>query len=392
MSKNVFIVAAQRTPIGAFLGTLSTVPAVKLGGIALKAALEQAKLEVGLIEEVIIGNVISANLGQSPASQVAFHAGLNSSTACTLVNKVCASGMKAVMLATQIIKAGDKQIVAAGGIENMSLAPFFVPSMRTGYKYGSTVLEDAIQRDGLQDAYEGYSMGICGEACAEKYKISRESQDDFCIRSYELANTAVKAGTFKHEIAPVTIKGKKGDTVISEDEEPAKVIYDKIKTLKPAFKENGTITAANSSKINDGAAALILASEEAVKAHNLKPLARIVSYADAALDPLWFTIAPADAMPKALKNAGLTLKEIDCVEINEAFAVVPLANMQIMDIPLEKVNVLGGAVALGHPIGMSGSRVIMTLINALEAKKGRYGIASICNGGGGASAIIIEKV
>lgn len=395
MSKRteVYLVAGRRTPIGCFNGSLASVSAPKLGGLALKAAVAQAGIAPELIGEVYFGNVLSANLGQAPASQVAYYAGLHEKTPCTLLNKVCASGMKAIMLAASAIAAGEHEIVAAGGMENMSQTPHYVQNYRTGHKYGNVELVDGILRDGLLDVYSGITMGICGEMCAEKYNVTRKEQDDFAVRSYQLSIATQESGKFQETIVPVSIPGKKGDVLVSKDEEPGNVRYDKIPELKPAFKKDGgTITAANASKINDGGAAVLLASEDAVKKYNLKPLARIVSYADAALAPEWFTIANVDAVNNALKRANLTTDQVDLYEINEAFAVVVISNYRLLGIPEEKVNVYGGAIALGHPIGASGTRVVMDLAYGLHDRSGKYGVATICNGGGGSSAIVIERV
>jgi acetyl-CoA C-acetyltransferase len=388
--QDVYIVAARRTPIGSILGSLSTVSAVELGATALRAALADTGLAPETINEVFFGNVISGNLGQAPATQVALGAGLPNTTPCTLVNKVCASGTKSVMLAAGSIALGHNHIVVAGGMENMSQVPFYAPQQRTGVKFGNAALLDGLVRDGLQDVYDGRMMGACGDQCATKYGFSREEQDAFTVRSYEMAREAQEKGYFVDEIAPVTIKGRKGDSVIDRDEEPGNFRPDKIAELKPAFTKNGTITAANASKLNDGASALILASGEAVKQHGLKPLAKILGYADAAKAPEWFTVAPADALPIALQRAGLTIDQLDKVEINEAFAVVAQANAKLLGIPTDKLNVLGGAVALGHPLGSSGARIICTLISALRHKGGKYGAVGICNGGGGASALVLE--
>ncbi|MCS7086173.1 MAG: acetyl-CoA C-acyltransferase [Bacteroidia bacterium] len=387
-----YIVAGKRTPIGAFNGALATVPAPKLAATALKAALEQAGLEPQVVEELYVGNVLSANMGQAPATQVAVHAGLPASVVCTLINKVCASGTKAVMLAAQSIMLGERQIVAACGMENMSLVPHYVPHYRTGYKYGNVELLDGIVRDGLQDVYSGMMMGMAGELCAEKYGIGRKEQDDYAVRAYRSAAAAYERGYFADEIVPVVVEGKKGAATVDKDEEPANVRYDKIPELRPAFKKDGTITAANASKINDGAAALILASETAVKKYNLRPTARVAGFADAAREPEWFTVAPADAVPAAAKKAGLSLGQIDVFEINEAFSVVALVNQKLMDIPDEKLNPNGGAVSLGHPIGCSGARLALTLARGLKEKNARYGAVGICNGGGGASALVLEAV
>jgi acetyl-CoA C-acetyltransferase len=375
------------------MGSLSQVSAPALGSTALKTALSDTGLSPESINELYFGNVISANLGQAPATQVALGAGLPNTTPCTLVNKVCASGTKAIMLATQSIMLGHNEIVAAGGMENMSLAPHYVLHYRSGFKYGNTELVDALVRDGLQDAYSRKMMGDAGELCAAKYNITREMQDEYAIRSYNTALEAMKSGKLAQEIAPVSISVGRNTVTVNEDEEPGAVKFDKIPSLRPAFKpEGGTITAANASKINDGAAAVILASEEAVKAHNLKPLARIAGFADAARDPEWFTIAPADAIPIAAKRAGIKVADIDLFEINEAFSVVAIVNQQLLDVAPEKVNSRGGAVAFGHPIGMSGARLAISLAHSLHEQGKKYGAVGICNGGGGASALILEKV
>lgn len=388
-----YIVAGRRTPFGSFNGCISTIPAPQLGGMTVKAVIKDTGLDPASIQDLYFGNVLSANLGQAPASQVAYYGGLSETVPCTLVNKVCASGMKSIQIAAKTIFIGDNDLVIAGGMENMSLTPHYVLNYRTGYKYGHTQLLDGIARDGLSDAFSDASMGLCGEMCAEKYQISREAQDEYAVRSYQLTLEGIKSGWFERMICPVTISGKKGDSiVISEDEEPKNVKFDKIPQLKPAFKKDGFITAANSSKINDGAASTIIASEEAVKRHNLKPLARIIGFADAALHPDWFTIANTEAIKKLLAQVNMTTDQIDLFEINEAFAVVVLANAQILGIPMEKININGGAIAQGHPIGASGTRIVIDLAHTLIAKNLRYGMASICNGGGGASAILIERV
>ncbi|GIV26068.1 MAG: acetyl-CoA acetyltransferase [Bacteroidia bacterium] len=388
--QSVYVVAARRTPIGSFLGSLSAVPATELGAIALQAALAQANLPPEAVEEVYWGNVLSANLGQAPATQVALKAGLPPTVPATLVNKVCASGLKAVMLGAQTIALGQAEVIAAGGMESMSLAPFYAPGVRTGYRYGHTTLIDSILRDGLQDAYCGLTMGEVTETCAATYGLTRQMQDAYAMRSYQRAQEAQKKGLFAQEIVPVpvTVKGKTQE--VAEDEEPGKANFEKMLTLKPAFRPDGTITAANASKINDGAAAVILASEAALKRYALTPLARILSWADAAREPEWFTIAPTDAIQKALARAGLKLEQIDAFEINEAFAAVALANQKLLGIPEEKLNILGGAVALGHPLGASGARILVTLLTALRHIGGRYGAIGICNGGGGASAVVVE--
>lgn len=388
----VYIVAAKRTPIGSFMGSLASVPATELGAIALKAALAQAGVAPEHIEEVYFGNVLSANLGQAPATQVALKAGLPPTVPATIVNKVCASGLKAVMIGAQTIALGQADLVAAGGMESMSQTPFYVPSLRSGHRYGHLQLLDGILRDGLEDAYCGLTMGTLTEKCAATYSLTREMQDQYAIESYKRAQEAQAKGLFAQEIVPVPVPAKGAVVEVTEDEEPKKANFEKIPTLKPAFKPDGTITAANASKINDGAAAVILASETAVKKYTLHPLARIVSWADAAKEPEWFTIAPTDAIQKALQRAGLQLGQIDAFEINEAFAAVALANQKLLNIPSEKLNILGGAVALGHPLGASGARILATLITALRIIGGKYGAIGICNGGGGASAMIIERV
>jgi len=390
--KEVYIVAAKRTPIGSFLGSLSQISAPVLGGYAVKAALQQAHLAPEYVQELLFGNVVSSNLGQAPASQVAYYGGLPDSVPCTHINKVCASGMKAIMFGAQSIMLGHKDIVMTGGMENMSLVPHYLPNGRTGMKYGNLQIIDGINRDGLQDPFDNSLMGICGELCASEYKISKEDNDRYAIQSYQRAIEATQKGYFQNEIAPVTISSKSGELVINKDEEIEKVKFDKIPTLKPAFQKDGTITAANSSKLSDGASAILLASGEAVKQHGLKPLAKILSFADAALESKWFSIAPSKAMPKALQLAGLTMNDMDAVEINEAFATVVLVNQKIMNIPNEKINLLGGAISLGHPLGSSGSRIMATLLSALEVVNGKYGIIGICNGGGGASSIVIERM
>lgn len=388
----VYVVAAKRTPIGSFMGSLASVPATELGALALKAALAQAGVAPEHIEEVYFGNVLSANLGQAPATQVALKAGLPPTVPATIVNKVCASGLKAVMIGAQTIALGQADLIAAGGMESMSQTPFYVPSLRSGHRYGHIQLLDGILRDGLEDAYCGLTMGTLTEKCAATYGLTREMQDQYAIQSYKRAQEAQAKGLFAQEIVPVPVAAKGAVVEVAEDEEPKKANFEKIPTLKPAFKPDGTITAANASKINDGAAAVILASEAAVKKHGLRPLARIISWADAAKEPEWFTIAPTDAIQKALQRAGLGLSQIDAFEINEAFAAVALANQKLLNIPAEKLNVLGGAVALGHPLGASGARILVTLITVLRSIGGKYGAIGICNGGGGASAMIIERV
>jgi len=392
MIKEVFIVAAARTPIGGFLGGLSTIPATQLGSIAIKGALEKGNIKPELIDEVFMGNVLQAGIGQAPARQATLGAGLGQNVPSTTVNKVCASGMKAIILAAQSIQAGDNEIVVAGGMENMSQTPHYIDG-RNGMKFGNITMLDGITKDGLLDVYSKVPMGNCAELCATKYEISREDQDNFAITSYTRAAEAWKAGKFANEVVPVPVPQRKGDPImISEDEEYKNVFLDKIPGLRPAFDKEGTITAANASTLNDGASALILASKEAVEKHGLTPIAKILSYADAAQAPEWFTTAPSLAVPKALAKAGLTTENVDYWEFNQAFSVVGLANAKILGLDASKVDVNGGAVALGHPLGNSGSRVVVTLINVLKQNGGKIGGAAICNGGGGASAIIIENI
>ncbi len=392
MNKKVVIVSAVRTPIGSFMGGLSTVAAPRLGAVAIKGALDKIKLDPNLVDEVFMGNVVQAGEGQAPARQAAIYAGLPNSVACTTVNKVCASGMKAVMLGTQAILCGDAEIVVAGGMENMSLIPHYT-NLRTGTKFGPTTMIDGIQKDGLVDAYDNNAMGVCADLCASEYKFTREDQDKAAIQSYERSAKAWNNGKFDNEIVPVSVPQRKGDTIIvSKDEEFTNVKLDKIPSLSPVFTKDGTVTAANSSTINDGAAAVILMTEEKALSLGLKPLAYIRSYADAAQEPKWFTTTPSIAVPKALKKAGLTIADVDYFEFNEAFAVVGLANGKILGIDDNKLNVNGGAVSLGHPLGCSGVRIIVTLLNVLEQNNGKIGAAAICNGGGGASAIVIERI
>ena len=391
--KEVFIVSAVRTPIGSFLGSLSSVPAPKLGAVAVKGALDRIGLDPDEIEEIYMGNVLQAGEGQAPARQAALGAGLSQATPATAINKVCASGMKAVMQATQAIKAGDVDAIVAGGMENMSLVPHYY-NARVATKLGDVKMLDGMVLDGLTDVYGKVHMGVCAEKCASDYGFSREDQDNFAIESYKRSAKAWSEGKFKDEIVPVEIPQRKGEPVIfSEDEEYKNVNFDRIGTLPTVFKkENGTVTAANASTLNDGASALILVSGEKMKELGLKPLAKIISYADAAHEPENFTTAPSLAVPKALKKAGLEISDIDFFEFNEAFSVVGLANNKILNLDPAKVNVNGGAVSLGHPLGNSGSRIIVTLINVLKQNNGRYGAAAICNGGGGASAIVIENL
>jgi acetyl-CoA C-acetyltransferase len=391
MNKKVVIVSAVRTPIGSFMGALSSVPATKLGAAAIKGALHKINLDPKLVNEVLMGNVVQAGNGQAPARQAALYAGLSENVACTTVNKVCASGMKAVMQGAQAIMAGDAEIVVAGGMENMSLIPHYV-HLRNGVKFGPTSLIDGMQKDGLTDAYDNNAMGVCADLCASEYNFTREDQDNFAIQSYERSAAAWEAGKFDTEIIPVEVPQRRGDAIIvSKDEEYTNVKLDKIPSLAPVFTKDGTVTAANASTINDGAAALVLMSEEKAQTLGLKPLAYIKSYADAAQEPKWFTTAPAKALPIALEKAGLSVSDVDYFEFNEAFAVVGLANAKILGIDNAKINVNGGAVSLGHPLGCSGARIIVTLISVLNQNNAKVGAAAICNGGGGASAIVIER-
>jgi acetyl-CoA C-acetyltransferase len=390
--KEVVIVSAARTPIGSFLGALSSVPAPKLGAVAIKGALDKIKLEPSAVDEVLMGNVVQAGTGQAPARQAAIYAGLPDTTPCTTINKVCASGMKAVMQGAQAIALGDANIVVAGGMENMSLIPHYYHA-RTATKFGPIQLEDGMQKDGLVDVYDQNAMGVCADACASEYKFSREDQDAYAIQSYKRSAKAWADGKFKEEVVPVEVPQRRGDPImIAEDEEYKNVKMDKIPVLRPAFSKDGTVTAANASTINDGAGAMILMSAEKAKELGLKPLAKIRSYADAAHEPKWFTTAPAKALPKALSKANLSLDDIDFFEFNEAFAVVGLANMKLLGLNDTNVNVNGGAVSLGHPLGCSGVRILITLLNVLEQNNGTLGAAAICNGGGGASAMIIQKI
>lgn len=391
MNKKVVIVSAVRTPIGSFMGALSTVTASQLGAAAIKGALEKINLDSKLVDEVIMGNVVQAGVGQAPARQASKFAGLPDSVIATTVNKVCASGMKAVMQAAQAIQCGDAEIVVAGGMESMSLIPHYV-HMRNGYKFGPATMVDGLQKDGLTDAYDNNAMGVCADLCATEYNITREEQDAFAIESYQRSARAWDAGKFDNEIVPVAVPQRKGDPImVTKDEEYTNVKLDRITSLNAVFTKDGTVTAANASTINDGAAALVLMSEEKANALGLKPLAYIKGYADAEQEPKWFTTTPAKAMPKALEKAGITKDDVDFFEFNEAFSVVGLANMKILGLDAAKVNVNGGAVSLGHPLGCSGARIIVTLINVLEQNNAKIGGAAICNGGGGASAIVIER-
>ena len=391
LMNDVVIVSAVRTPIGSFMGGLSTIPAPKLGAIAIKSALEKIKLAPNLVDEVLMGHVVQAGSGQAPARQAAIFAGIPDTVPCTTVNKVCASGMKAIMQAAQAIALGDISIAVAGGMENMSLIPHYA-HLRNGIKFGPTTFMDGMHKDGLVDAYDENAMGVCADACALEYKFSREDQDNFAIQSYQRSAKAWEEGKFDNEVIPVEVPQRRGEPIIvSEDEEYKNVKIDKIPALRPAFTKDGTVTAANASTINDGAAALVLMSAQKAQELNLTPLATIRSYADAAQEPKWFTTAPAKALPKALKKAGITMNDVDYFEFNEAFSVVGLANMKILGLQDSRVNVNGGAVSLGHPLGCSGARIIITLLNVLEQNNAKIGAAAICNGGGGASAMIVER-
>ncbi len=392
MNKKVVIVSAVRTPIGSFMGALSTVTAPQLGAAAIKGALEKINLDPSKVDEVIMGNVVQAGVGQAPARQAALFAGLSNEVAATTVNKVCASGMKAVMQGAQAIMAGDAEIVVAGGMENMSLIPHYM-HLRNGNKFGPATMVDGMQKDGLTDAYDNNAMGVCADLCATEYNFSREDQDNFAIQSYERSAKAWNDGKFANEIVPVSVPQRRGDAVIvDKDEEYTNVKLDKIPALNAVFTKDGTVTAANASTINDGAAALVLMSEDKAKELGIKPLAYIKSYADAAQEPKWFTTSPAKALPKALDKVGMKISDVDYFEFNEAFAVVGLANAKILGLQNDKVNVNGGAVSLGHPLGCSGARIIVTLLNVLEQNNAKTGAAAICNGGGGASAIVIERI
>jgi acetyl-CoA C-acetyltransferase len=390
--KEVYIVSAVRTAFGSFGGTLASVSATKLGAAAIKGALDKIKLDGKLVNEVIMGSVLQANLGQAPARQAAKYAGLPDHVNCTTVNKVCASGMKSIMLAAQSIMLGDNDVVVAGGMENMSAVPFYSDSTRWGAKYGNAQLIDGLAKDGLTDVYGDFPMGNCAELCAKEMNFSREAQDAFAIESYKKSAAAWSAGKFKDEVVEITVKTKKGDVLFSEDEEYKNVNFEKIPTLKPVFIKEGTVTAANASTMNDGAAALVLMSKEKAEELGLKPLAKIIGFADAEQAPEWFTTSPSLAMPKAAQKAGLTIKDLDYFEFNEAFSVVGLANIKLLNLDASKVNVNGGAVSLGHPLGASGARIIVTLINVLKQNGGKFGGAAICNGGGGASAMVIENI
>ena len=383
----------MRTPMGSFGGMLKSKSATELGSIAIKAALDKANVSAEHVDEVFMGNVCSANLGQAPAKQASLGAGIPNTVPCSTINKVCSSGMKSIMFAAQAIQLSQADIIVAGGMESMSNIPYYLPKVRWGLKYGHSEMIDGLQKDGLSDAYDHLAMGVSADNTAEKYSISREEQDEFAINSYKKAAAATEKGRFKHEIAEVEIPQRRGDAIImNEDEEYKNVKFEKIPSLRPVFSKEGTVTAANASTINDGASALILASAEAVNKYGLQPIARVVSYADASHEPTWFTTAPTLAAPKALKRAGLDKDKIDLYEVNEAFAVVTLAFNKELNIDPEKVNINGGAVALGHPLGSSGSRITTTLIHSLRERNGKYGCATLCNGGGGASAMIVEAL
>ncbi|WP_350291466.1 acetyl-CoA C-acyltransferase [uncultured Croceitalea sp.] len=389
--KEVVIVSAVRTPIGSFMGALSNIPAPKLGAIAIEGALKKANIKPEMVDEVLMGNVVQAGTGQAPARQAAIYAGIPDSVPCTTINKVCASGMKTVMQAAQSIALGDTQIVVAGGMENMSLIPHYV-HMRNGNKFGPSALVDGMQKDGLVDVYDQNAMGVCADACAAEHNFSREDQDAFAIQSYNRSDAAWKEGKFKDEVIPVEVPQRRGEPIlVSEDEEFKNVRMEKIPALRPAFSKDGTVTAANASTINDGAAALVLMSADRALELGIKPIAKIKSYADAAHEPKWFTTAPAKALPKALDKAGLKIDAVDYFEFNEAFAVVGLANMKLLGLNDKNVNVNGGAVSLGHPLGCSGARIIVTLLHVLKQNNAKTGAAAICNGGGGASAIVLER-
>lgn len=391
--KEVYIVSAVRTPVGSFLGSLSSIPATKLGSIAIKGAIEKAGIKAADVQEVFMGNVLQAGAGQAPARQAAIYAGIEQTVPCTTINKVCASGMKSVMFGAQSIMTGDNDVVVAGGMESMSQVPHYLQGSRKGYKMGDVKVVDGMVHDGLFDVYNKYHMGNAAELCAKECNISREEQDEYAIESYKRSAAAWKAGKFSDEVVPVEVPQRKGDPiVVNEDEEYKNVKLEKIPALRPVFQKEGTVTAANASTLNDGASALVLMSKERVEALGVKPLAKIVSYADAAQAPEWFTTAPSKALPKALKKAGLNNDDIDFWEINQAFSVVGLANIKEMGLDISKVDVNGGAVSLGHPLGSSGSRILVTLLHVLKQNNGKRGAAGICNGGGGASAVVVETV
>ena len=391
--KEVYIVAAVRTPLGAWGGSLKDFSATKLGSIAIKGALERCGLAASEVNEVLMGCVLQANLGQAPARQAARGAGIPDNVPCSTINKVCASGMKSIMMGAQSILLGDNDVVVAGGMESMSNVPFYSDTMRWGNKYGNVTMIDGLAKDGLTDVYHNYAMGNAADLCAREYSVSREDQDAFAVESYKRSQAASDAGKFANEIVPVEVPQKKGDPIlISKDEEPWNVKFDKIPGLRPAFSKDGTVTAANASTMNDGASALVLMSKEKAEALGIKPIAKIVGYADAEQAPEWFTTTPSKAVPKALAKAGLKIEEVDFFEFNEAFSVVGIVNSKILNLDASKVNVNGGAVSLGHPLGCSGARIVTTLISVLNQNEGKYGAAAICNGGGGASAIVIERM
>lgn len=391
--KEVVIVSAVRTPMGSFGGALSSVTAPGLGAVAIRGALDKINLDPSLIQEVVMGNVLQANLGQAPARQAALAAGIPNDVPCTTLNKVCSSGMKALMIAAQTIKAGDNDIVVAGGMENMSMVPYYMDKARNGYRLGDGAVIDGLVKDGLTDVYNQVHMGVCAEKCADEMNISRDEQDAFALNSYERSARAWSKGSFYDEVVPVEVPQRRGDVlIVSEDEEFKNIKKEKFKKLRTVFKKEGTVTAGNASTLNDGASALVLMSAEKAAELGFKPLAKILSYADAAHEPEWFTTAPAKAVPIAVAKAGLEMKDVDCWELNEAFSVVGLANIKKLDLNPEKVNVNGGAVSLGHPLGSSGSRIIVTLIHVMKQNRAKYGAAGICNGGGGASAMVIENL
>ena len=391
--KEVVIVSAVRTPMGSFGGALSSVPATALGAAAIKGALEKAGLPADAVEEVYMGNVLQANVGQAPARQAAMAAGIDNQVPCTTINKVCSSGMKAIMMGAQAIKAGDVDIIVAGGMENMSAVPHYLPTGRTGVKLGDISLVDGLVKDGLTDVYNAQHMGVCAELCAEEHHFTREDQDAFALESYRRSAAAWEDGKFANEVVPVAVPQRRGDAIVVDtDEEFTKVNTAKVPQLRPVFKKDGTVTAANASTLNDGASAVVLMSASKATELGLKPIARITGYADAAQEPEWFTTAPAKALPKALAKAGLSMDAVDFFEFNEAFSVVGLANMKLLGLDAANVNVHGGAVSLGHPLGASGARIITTLIGVLQQNGGKTGAAAICNGGGGASALVLELI
>jgi len=391
--KDVVIVSAVRTPMGSFGGSLASLSAPKLGAVAISGALKKINLNPDLVQEVIMGNVLQANSGQAPARQAALAAGLSQNIPCTTVNKVCASGMKAIMMAAQSIKSGDNDVVIAGGMENMSAVPYYMDKARNGYRLGNGTIIDGLVKDGLTDVYNKVHMGVCAEKCADEMNFSRAQQDEFALTSYDRSNNAWSSGKFADEVVPVEVPQRRGDAlIVSEDEEYKKINKEKFLKLRTVFKKDGTVTAGNASTLNDGASALILMSAEKAAELNIQPMAKISAYADAAQEPEWFTIAPAKAAPLAVKKAGLTINDIDYWELNEAFSVVGLANVKKLNIDASKVNVNGGAVSLGHPLGSSGSRIVVSLIHVLKQNKGKFGAAGICNGGGGASALVIENL